>query len=84
MLTRFQTEWYADHIKWVDATLKIAAAESPENKAQLSAWFKAWRARATDALLPIAQQALGADAQTAMKAVTDQLDARAAKAGLAL
>ena len=84
MLTRFQTEWYADHIKWVDAALKIAAAESPENKAQLSAWFKAWRARAIEAALPIAQQALGADAQTAMKAVTDQLDARAAKAGLAL
>ena len=39
MLTRFQAEWAQDANKWVDAVMKVAAAESPENKALLSEWY---------------------------------------------
>ena len=39
MLTRFQSEWFDDSVKWVDSVLKIAAAESPANKAQLQQWL---------------------------------------------
>ena len=28
MLTRFQAEWFQDACKWVDAVIKVAAAES--------------------------------------------------------
>ena len=52
MLTRFQAEWIGDHVKWVDAVLKTAAAESAENKALLSQWARAWRERALEALQP--------------------------------
>jgi phenol hydroxylase P1 protein len=31
MLLRFQTEWFAETCKWVDASVKTAAAESSEN-----------------------------------------------------
>ena len=54
MLTRFQAEWAQDANKWVDAVMKVAAAESPENKALLSEWYAHWRARVQEALAPVA------------------------------
>ena len=82
LLTRFQTELFEDSSKWVDASLRIAAAENPENKAQLQAWIAHWRARAVKALQPLAQMALGADADAALARVSARLDARLAKAGV--
>lgn len=84
MLTRFQAEWFGDHCKWVDAVLKTAAAESAENKALLSQWARAWRERALEALQPVAAIGLGDQAAAAMDRVAAALDARLAKAGLAL
>ena len=84
MLTRFQAEWIGDHVKWVDAVLKTAAAESAENKALLSQWARAWRERALEALQPVAAIGLGDQAAAAMDRVAAALDARLAKAGLAL
>lgn len=82
MLTRFQSEWFADACKWVDAVLKIAAAENAANKAQLESWLAHWQARATAALTPVARLALGDDADAAMQRAQAHLAARLAKAGL--
>lgn len=82
MLTRFQREWYAETTKWADSVMKTAAAESAENKAQLSAWTKAWRDRAVKALTPIAEKAFGADAASVLEETVQQFNARATKAGL--
>ena len=82
LLTRFQTEWFADSSKWVDACMKVAAAENPSNKALLQQWLGHWRGRALAALQPVAKQALGADADDALARVSARLDARLAKAGL--
>lgn len=82
MLTRFQHEWFDDTSKWVDACLKIAAAESAENKALLADWSRRWRARAFEALLPVAQLALGEKGGAALERVDAKLDARLAKAGV--
>jgi phenol hydroxylase P1 protein len=82
LLTRFQTELLEDSSKWVDACLKTAAAENPENKAQLQEWIAQWRGRAMKALQPLAQQALGADGDAALARVAARLDARLVKAGL--
>ncbi len=84
MLTRFQADWFADASKWVDATIKTAAAESAENKAQLEAWTKAWTARAAKALQPIVAHALGDAAAGAIDEAMTQFKARCAKAGLAI
>ncbi len=83
LLTRFQTEWFADSSKWVDACMRVAAAENPANKAKLQEWLQHWRARVMVALQPLAQQALGADGNAALDRVSARLDARLAKAGLA-
>jgi phenol hydroxylase P1 protein len=83
LLTRFQTELFDDSSKWVDASLRIAAAENPENKVQLQTWIAHWRARAIAALQPLASMALGGEADAALTRVSARLDARLAKAGLA-
>ncbi len=60
MLIRFQTEWYAETSKWVDASIKIAAAESAENKAAgLGLDQGLARPGIKAALTPLAQLALG-------------------------
>ncbi|MBL8485745.1 MAG: aromatic/alkene monooxygenase hydroxylase subunit beta [Rhodocyclaceae bacterium] len=84
MLTRFQADWFADASKWVDATIKTAAAESAENKAQLEAWTKSWAARAAEALQPVVAMALGDAAAGAMDEAMTQFKARCAKAGLSV
>ena len=84
MLTRFQREWAAETAKWIDSVLKVAAAESPENKAQLAAWINAFRERAVQALSPIAAMAFGDKAGAMLDEAVLQLNTRAAKAGIPL
>ncbi len=84
MLTRFQREWFAENVKWNDAVLKAAAADNADNKALLAGWIQKWQARAVQALSPIAAKAFGDEASTVMDEVVQQLNARAAKAGIAL
>ncbi len=84
MLTAFMTEWFSETSKWVDFTLKTAAAESAENKALIGEWCKAWRDRAVAALTPVMEHASGADASLLIATVVARFNDRAAKLGLAL
>lgn len=84
MLTQFMTEWFAETRKWVDATVKTAAAESPENKALLQQWITTWRDRAAAALLPVARIALAERSDELLAEVVQQFNARLAKAGVSL
>ncbi len=82
MMTRFMTEWAAETAKWVDAQIKVAAAESAANKTLLNDWVKQYRGPVLEALLPIAQRAFGGNAESVLAEVTDQFNARCAKLGL--
>lgn len=82
MLTRFQREWHAENLKWVDAVLKAAAADNADNQARLSGWVRQWRERALGVLAPLATLAFADQADSILQEVVQQLDARAAKAGL--
>lgn len=82
MLTRFQREWGTETAKWIDSVLKVAAAESPEDKAQLAAWITDFRERAVQALSPIVAIAFGDKAAAMLDEVVLQLNTRAAKAGI--
>jgi phenol hydroxylase P1 protein len=84
MLTRFQREWFAETSKWMDSILKVAAAESPENKALLADWIRRYRERAITALTPIARLAFSDQADARVDEAVQQLNARAAKAGITL
>lgn len=84
MMTRFMAEWSAETAKWVDAQIKVAAAESPENAALLSAWVRQYRAPTLAALAPLAARAFGDRAGDVLAEVTSQFNARCAKAGLSV
>lgn len=84
MMTRFMGEWSTETAKWVDAQIKVVAAESPENKAQLNAWVTQYRAATLEALAPIAQRAFGDKTDDLMAELTSEFNARCAKLGLAV
>lgn len=84
MLTAFMPEWHDESNRWVDAVVKTMAAESAENKAQLTQWLQAWEARAAAALQPVAALAYPAAGQDVLDETREQLRGRIAKLGLAL
>jgi phenol hydroxylase P1 protein len=84
LLTRFPREWYADNGKWVDATIKTAAAESAGNRELLIHWARGWRDRAAASLTPVVFKAFGDDAESTLEEALLQFNARAAKLGIPL
>ncbi|WP_198971472.1 phenol hydroxylase [Xylophilus sp. ASV27] len=84
MLTAFMPEWHDESARWVDAVVKVAAAESDDNRRLISGWTLAYAGRAQAALAPLAELALGEPGAAALQAVREALDARARKAGLDL
>jgi len=84
MLTQFMTEWFGETRKWVDAVLKVAAAESEANREVLTGWSGHWSDRAAAALLPVAALALGDQADEAVAEELAALKTRLAKTGITL
>ncbi|ACO79240.1 Multi-component phenol hydoxylase, beta subunit; LapL [Azotobacter vinelandii CA] len=84
MLTQFMSDWFAETGKWVDAVLKVAAAESEHNRAQLQTWIGAWSERAAAALLPVVGQVPGAEADELVGERVAAFKARLEKTGIAL
>lgn len=79
MLTEFMQQWNKDTGRWVDAVAKVAAAESEQNRTLMAGWIETWRGKVAEALAPVAEEMLGADALAQALAV---LDKRVAKAGI--
>lgn len=84
MLTAFMPEWHAEANRWVDAVVKVAAAENADNQSLISGWFQRYADQAQAALAPVAEIALGAAGAEALLAVRETLNTRARKAGLTL
>ena len=82
MLTRFQSEWFAESSKWTNAVIKAAASESPENKATIEAWLSRYLPLAESVLMPLVEKAFASEARGVMDDLLDQLGARLSKAGL--
>ena len=82
MLSAFMVEWHEESNRWVDAVVKTAAAESEANKTLISGWTQAWSQRMHDALVPIAQMALGDKGASTLEDVFTQFQARCKKLGL--
>ena len=82
MLSAFMVEWHEESTRWVDAVVKTAAAESEANKTLINEWTQAWSKRMHDALVPIAQMALGDKGASTLEDVFTQFQARCKKLGL--
>ena len=84
MLTQFMSDWFDETRKWVDAVLKVAAAESDDNRAQLKQWIADWSCRAAAAMVPIIEIALGTQADEAVTEQVEAFKARIRKTGIDL
>ena len=82
MLTAFIPEWHTESARWIDAVVKVAAAESQHNRDLLTGWYRHYADRTSKALEPIAAMALRDNASAALTDARNALDARARKAGL--
>ncbi len=81
MLTEFIVDWNTESMRWVDKQISVAIAESPENASLVNGWFGTWLGQAEEALAPLAG-ALFDDGPGVMADITQNLKARAAKAGV--
>jgi len=82
LVTEFTNNWFDETSRWVDATVKTAAAESADNAARIAGWIAKWRAATTAALAPYADAVFVDGAAEALKAVDALFDARVAKLGI--
>lgn len=84
MLTEFMEDWYAEHVKWVDAVIKVTAAESTENQQLLSKWAVAAARRTLEALAPLSALMRPDNAQTALDEADAGLRNRLDRIGLSV
>lgn len=84
MLTRFQSEWFAETERWNNAVVKIAAANSAENKQLIEQWIGQYVGIASAALEPVAALAFGADAKVVLAERRTALAAKLGKLGLSV
>ena len=82
MLCQFMNDWFDETRKWVDAVIKTAAAESDHNRATIEEWTRTWSARASAAILPIVQLALGSEADAVVSEEMAAFKARLKKLGV--
>lgn len=79
MLLEFMQEWLKDRTRWLDSVMKVAAAESDDNRQLIAGWVENWRGKAAEALAPLAEEFLGTEA---LPAALQTLDARLKKLGI--
>lgn len=83
-LTDYLMRWFDETNRWVEATVKVAAAESAENAALISGWTSKWRDAWFTALQPIAEEILGDKAAATLDTVVVAFNTKAGKLGLKL
>lgn len=84
LLTEFMTTWFDESARWVDATVKTAAGESPANAELLSKWALTWRDAVNEALRPYANEVFGRGAEAALARVNSAFETRVSKLGIKL
>lgn len=84
LVVEFMSVWYDETARWVDATIKTAAAESPENTALLRDWAVKWQRQVIDAVAPVVSTALGMQSPSIPESYTNALHSRIARLGLGL
>lgn len=82
LVTDFMATWYGESARWVDATVKTAAQESPGNAAVIGEFAFGWLDRFTHALRPLAMRLFDTDADAELAQAVDALRKRLNGLGL--
>jgi len=83
MMTEFITLWNEECARWIDMTVKVAVAQSPENAELLNRWCKKYIDIAFDAVSPLANNIIS-NADESMQNIKNELVTRLNKNGLNL
>lgn len=82
MLTQFMPTWFDETSKWINAVVKVAVKESEHNHDVIKAWLEQWVSRATAAILPIVEMAIGDKTDEVIDEYVNLLESRLAKLGI--
>ncbi len=82
--TEFAQSWYEESVRWVDASLRTAVAESEANAVLLKQWIEHWLPAWVDAFWPWATAAFGDQAEAVIAEAVGDLVARAGRVGIAV
>lgn len=72
MLTEFMSDWHDETRVWVDSVVRIAAAESEHNHAQIRAWYAKWQPVLLKAVDAIATGPMGISRMAELAAGLDE------------
>lgn len=84
MLTEFMLDCLKDLSAWSDSAFKTVAAESEANRALLQSWLEKWQPKVAAAYGRVVAALLGDEAAAALTAAAEEINKRAAKAGVAV
>jgi phenol hydroxylase P1 protein len=82
MVTEMLADLQNDQARWIDAVIKVAAAESEANKTLLHGFYETWQKRAVDAATPLAAKLFGNEAPAVLAGAVRALGIRAGKIGI--
>jgi phenol hydroxylase P1 protein len=84
LATKFMKDWHAETTRWVDAVVKVAVAESAENKALIQGWTAKYAESASAALQALAQPLFGSETGAVVDIIRSDLQTRLQKLALTL
>lgn len=84
LAVNFMNDWLKEGQKWIDALVKFAVKENPQNSALIRDWSEQWVNRTTEALSPWVDAALGNCGADLLASQRQQLTARLKKSGVEL
>jgi phenol/toluene 2-monooxygenase (NADH) P1/A1 len=82
LVTKFMKDWQAETARWVDAVVKAAADESPENRALIKGWTHRYAELAVPAVEALAGPTFGPRTAAVVQAIHGVLTDRLQKLGL--
>lgn len=82
MTTSFMGDWFKETSRWVDAVVKVAAAESDHNKSTIEQWVNQYRTSASEALVSILKPVSESAELDFLEDALDGLGKRLKKIGL--
>jgi phenol hydroxylase P1 protein len=84
LVTGFMRDWFADHSRWTELVIKVAAAENADNREVFSKWCAQWLPRAAEAMRRLAKTVLGESGDAAPTEAEAALRARLKTLGVSV
>ncbi|HNA05129.1 MAG TPA: phenol hydroxylase [Rhodocyclaceae bacterium] len=82
LTSKFQKDWSAETVRWVDAMVKAAIGDSDANRNLVAGWVVHYTARTREAVEALAAAVFGDEAASVVSVIDEAFAARLTKIGL--